>query len=165
MQQAPENGSAGTLAIGNWRRALPSGGCKWSLRGLFAGVLFSLLHLLNERFGLLLVGERECGGAVLEFECVEESTVLIVWEIIIDLLVPDHALPRRLQRCQYMSTPSSGNFHHPPRRQLFSARRSARRGRCRGLLPLGRLYMSIAGGLGRPRRVARQLRQGSCWRV
>lgn len=61
------------------------------------------MHLFDECFSLLLVGEGERGRTVLELECVEESTVLVVWEIIIDLLVPDYALSRRLQQCQYMS--------------------------------------------------------------
>lgn len=61
-------------------------------------MLLSLLHLLDKRLGLLFVREGESGGAIFELECVEEGAVLVVREIVIDLLVPDHALSRGLQR-------------------------------------------------------------------
>jgi hypothetical protein len=60
-------------------------------------MLFTLLHLLNERLGLFLVGERQTRGAVLELESMEESAVLVVREIIIDFLVPNHTLSSGLQ--------------------------------------------------------------------
>jgi hypothetical protein len=55
-------------------------------------MLLTLLHLLNERLGLFLVGERQTRRAVLELESMEERAVLVVREIIVDFLVPNHSL-------------------------------------------------------------------------
>ena len=66
------------------------------LLGLLAGILLSLLKLFDKGFGLLLVSKGEPSGAVFKFEGVEERPVLIVVEIIVDFLVPNHTFPSRL---------------------------------------------------------------------
>lgn len=100
MQQTTENGPAGDFSAGNGRRALPSSRGKWCLAGFFARMLLALLHLLDECLGLLLIGEGQTGGTVLELKCMEKSTVLVVGKMVVDLLVPDHALSSGLQASQ-----------------------------------------------------------------
>ena len=58
---------------------------------LFAGILFPLINLLFELLRLFLVDEREPRQAFLELERMEERSVLVVIEWIVDLLVPDDA--------------------------------------------------------------------------
>jgi hypothetical protein len=60
-------------------------------------MFLTLLHLLDERLGLFLVGERQARRAVLEFKGMEECAVLVVREVIVDLLVPNHALSSGLR--------------------------------------------------------------------
>lgn len=52
-------------------------------------MLLPLVHLLDESFSFLVVGERQTRGAVLQLECVKEYAILAVLEIIVDLLVPN----------------------------------------------------------------------------
>lgn len=68
-------------------------GCasEWCLAGSLAGVLFPIVHLLQELLGLLLVYERQAGQTLLELEGVEEDAVLVVAPGVEDLLVPDHS--------------------------------------------------------------------------
>lgn len=54
-----------------------------------AGVLFSLVHLLLELLGLLLVDETERCETFLQFECVEKGSVLVIAPRIEDLLIPN----------------------------------------------------------------------------
>lgn len=68
---------------------------------VLVGVLLAVVNLLLERLGLLLVGEREGCLAGLELEGVEEDTVLVVGEGVVELLVPDDAAVGGLQ---YIST-------------------------------------------------------------
>lgn len=65
--------------------------------GLFTCILLPLLQLLDEGFGLLLVGEGETSGAVLKFEAVEESAILVIGKVVVDLLIPNDTFPGRLQ--------------------------------------------------------------------
>lgn len=96
MDEAAEQGAAGALAVGHGGRALAARGREGGLPGLLAGVLLALVHLLDEGLGLLLVGEGQAGGALLELEGVEEGAVLVVGEALVDLLVPDDASSGRL---------------------------------------------------------------------
>lgn len=54
-------------------------------------VLLSLIHLLLELLGLLVVGEGEASQASFQFEGVEEDAVLVVGKALEYLLIPDHA--------------------------------------------------------------------------
>lgn len=55
-----------------------------------AGILFTVVHLLLELLGLLLVGKRQPRKAVLKLESVEEDTVLVVVPRVVNFLIPDH---------------------------------------------------------------------------
>lgn len=61
-----------------------------SLAGSLAGVLFPVVHLLEELLGLLLIHEGQAGQAFLELKGVEEDAVLVVIPSVEDLLVPNH---------------------------------------------------------------------------
>ena len=63
----------------------------------FAGILLPLVHLLLELSCFLLVHERETSQAFFEFKGVEECTILVVLEGVINLLVPDHSAVGRLK--------------------------------------------------------------------
>jgi hypothetical protein len=76
---------------------LSSGGREWCLFGLLAGEFLTLVHLLDEGFGFLLIGKGKSCRALFKLEGMEEGTVLIVVKAIIYLLVPDHASTGRLQ--------------------------------------------------------------------
>lgn len=70
-----------------------------------AGVLFSLVHLLLELLGLLLVDETERCETFLQFECVEKGSVLVIAPRIEDLLIPnDPAVGWLLQIYQKLLT-------------------------------------------------------------
>lgn len=58
------------------------------LAGSLAGVLFPVVHLLEELLGFLLVHEGQAGHAFLKLEGMEEDTVLVVAPSVEDLLVP-----------------------------------------------------------------------------
>lgn len=87
MQQAPEEGP---LTIGNRRRSLAARRSKGSLLSLFADSLLPFVHLLDESFRFLLVGERETSGAVFEFEGMEKGSILVIGEVVVEFLVPNH---------------------------------------------------------------------------
>lgn len=55
-------------------------------------VLVACLDFLVEAGRFLFIGKREAGHALLELECVEEGSVMVVPEAFIELLVPDYAL-------------------------------------------------------------------------
>jgi hypothetical protein len=55
------------------------------------GVLFAVVHLLLERLGLLLVGERKTCLTFFKFEAVKEDAILVVGKSVVYLLVPDDA--------------------------------------------------------------------------
>jgi hypothetical protein len=74
-------------------------------------MLLTLLHLLDERLGLFLVGERQPRRAVLELESMEESAVLVVREVIVDFLVPNHTLSSGLPGPEPMSATIIINLH------------------------------------------------------
>jgi hypothetical protein len=59
--------------------------------GVLVRILLAVIHLLLERLGLFLVAERQASKAVLQLKGVEEDTILVVGEGVIDLLVPYHA--------------------------------------------------------------------------
>lgn len=59
-------------------------------------MLLPLLYLLDEGFCLLLVGEGETSGAILKFEAVEESTVLVIRKVVVNLLIPNDTFSGRL---------------------------------------------------------------------
>lgn len=71
---------------------MSSGGCERSLFGFFAGFVLAVMHLSDEGLRLLVVGERKTGGAFLELERVKKGSVLVVGEIVVDLLIPNHTL-------------------------------------------------------------------------
>lgn len=75
----------------------PSSGSKRLGPRIFVGILLPFIHLLLESFRLFLVGEGQASHAVFKLEGVEEGSVLVVLEGIIDLLVPDYTAVRRLQ--------------------------------------------------------------------
>jgi hypothetical protein len=54
-------------------------------------VLFSLVHLLFELFGLLLIDKAQASQAFLEFKGMEESSILVVVPCVEDLLVPNNS--------------------------------------------------------------------------
>ena len=70
---------------------MASSGCERSLAGLFAGMFLALMHLLDKSLGLLFVDKGQAGGTGFEFECVKEGPILVVSEVVINLLIPDHA--------------------------------------------------------------------------
>lgn len=84
------------VAVGRSAASTAHGGAEGLVLGVLVGVLLAVVHLLLERLGLLLVGEREAGKAVLELKCVEEDAVLVVGEGVVDLLIPDDAPAGRL---------------------------------------------------------------------
>lgn len=96
MQQAPEQGPMHALSIGNRRRSLSSRGGEWSLFGIFADILLPFMYLLDECFGFLFVGEGKTSGTFFEFKGVKEGPILIIREVIVDFLVPNHTLCGRL---------------------------------------------------------------------
>lgn len=51
---------------------------KWICLGCFTGILLPLVHLLQEGLGFLLIHKGETCQAILEFEGVEKSPVLVV---------------------------------------------------------------------------------------
>lgn len=61
-------------------------------------ILLALVHLLLELLCFLLIGKRQTGQAVLELKGVEEGTVLVVLERVVDFLVPDDAAVGGLDR-------------------------------------------------------------------
>lgn len=70
-----------------WLCSASEGGCLCSS----TCVLFSLVHLLFELFGLLLIDEAQTSQAFLEFKCMEESSILVVVPRVEDLLIPDNS--------------------------------------------------------------------------
>jgi hypothetical protein len=87
VQQASEEGP---LSIGNRCRALSPRGGKGSLLGLFADSLLPFLYLLDESFRFLLIGKGETGGAVFEFEGMKKGSILVICEVVVEFLVPNH---------------------------------------------------------------------------
>lgn len=57
---------------------------------LFAGILFTVVHLLLELLRLLLVDKAQPGNAFFQLKGVEKRAVLVVAPRIEDFLVPDH---------------------------------------------------------------------------
>lgn len=70
---------------------------KWLVLCVLVCILLSFVHLLLELLGFLLICERQAGQTVLELEGVEEGTVLVVLEGVVDFLVPDDAAVRGLR--------------------------------------------------------------------
>lgn len=66
-------------------------GSKWLGPYVFACILLPLVHFLFELLSLPLVRERQACQAFFEFERMEEGSILVVSERIIDFLVPYHA--------------------------------------------------------------------------
>lgn len=54
-------------------------------------MFLALMHLFNKGLGFLLVDKGQAGGTGFELECMKEGSVLVVSEVVIDLLIPDHA--------------------------------------------------------------------------
>lgn len=76
----------------SWLGAAAKGGGS----GSTGGILLSLVHLLLELLGLLLVDKAQASEAFFELKGVEEGSVLVVGPRIEDLLVPnDAAIGRR----------------------------------------------------------------------
>lgn len=84
---------AAQQTVGLLRTRVRSGslGAKGLVAGVLVGVLLAVVHLLLEGAGLLLVGEGEGGQAAVDLKGVEEDAVLVVGELVVDLLVPQHA--------------------------------------------------------------------------
>ena len=55
----------------------------------FAGILFSVCHLLQELLSLLVVGKGETSNTILDLEAVKEDSVLAVTPLLVDFLVPE----------------------------------------------------------------------------
>lgn len=103
MQQAAKQRPS-YFPIGNGSRSLASSRCERSLAGLFAGMFLALMHLFDEGLGLLFVDKGQAGGTDFELECMKEGSILVVSEVVIDLLIPDHAPASGLHRtmhCQH----------------------------------------------------------------
>jgi heme/copper-type cytochrome/quinol oxidase subunit 4 len=64
---------------------------------VLVSILLAFVHLLLELLCFLLITKRQAGQTVLELECVEEGTVLVVLEGVVDFLVPDDAAVRGLR--------------------------------------------------------------------
>jgi heme/copper-type cytochrome/quinol oxidase subunit 4 len=64
---------------------------------VLVSVLLAFVHLLLELLCFLLIAKRQAGQTVLELEGVEEGTVLVVLERVVDFLVPDDAAVRGLR--------------------------------------------------------------------
>lgn len=72
-------------------------GCsEWLPLGVLVGILLPVVHLLPEGLCLLLICKRQAYQTLLDLEGVEEGSVLVVLEGIVDLLVPDHPAIGRL---------------------------------------------------------------------
>ena len=64
--------------------------------GVLVCILFTVVELLLERPGFLLVGKRQTSQTILEFKGMEEYTVLVVREGVVDLLIPYYTSGLRL---------------------------------------------------------------------
>ena len=60
-------------------------------------ILLAFVHLLLELLCFLFICKRQAGQTVLELKGVEEGSVLVVLEGIVDFLVPDDAAVRGLK--------------------------------------------------------------------
>jgi hypothetical protein len=60
-------------------------------------ILLTFIHLLLELLCFLLICKRQAGQTVLELKGVEEGSVLVVLEGVVDFLIPDNAAIRRLR--------------------------------------------------------------------
>lgn len=60
-------------------------------------ILLAFIHLLLELLCFLFICKRQTSQTVLELEGVEEGTVLVVLEGVIDFLVPDDTAVRGLE--------------------------------------------------------------------
>lgn len=56
--------------------------------GILVRVLLSLVHLLLEFLRFLVIRKAEASHTVLKLETVEEDTILVVLECVVDLLIP-----------------------------------------------------------------------------
>jgi hypothetical protein len=56
-----------------------------------ACILLTIRHLLEKLLGFLLIDKRQPSLTVLQLECMEESSVLVVCPFVIYLLVPDNS--------------------------------------------------------------------------
>lgn len=63
---------------------------------VLVSAFLTLVNLLLELLGLLLVGKRKPSYAVLELEGKEKDSVLVVRKRVVDFLIPDHTSARRL---------------------------------------------------------------------
>lgn len=77
------------FSVGQSSRRLYTCALKRCCFGAFAGIFLSIVHLLLEFLGFLLIYKGKSSEAVFELKGVEEGSVLIVVERVIDLLVPD----------------------------------------------------------------------------
>jgi hypothetical protein len=60
-------------------------------------ILLAFVHLLLELLCFLLISKRQAGQTILELKGMEEGSVLVVLEGVVDFLVPDDAAIRRLR--------------------------------------------------------------------
>ena len=70
---------------------------KWLVLCVLVCILLAFVHLLLELLGFLLICKRQTGKTILELEGVEEGTVLVILEGVVDFLVPDDAAIRGLR--------------------------------------------------------------------
>ena len=95
-KQSSQKTMSMTLAICGWSTC--SCCCaKWLVPRVLMSVLLAVIHLLLECLRLLLVCKRESRQTFFELETMEEDAILIVYEGIVYLLVPDDATVGRLQ--------------------------------------------------------------------
>lgn len=69
------------------------------------GVLLSVVHLLLEGFGFLFIDKTKASQAIFEFEGMEENSILVIRESVVDLLVPEYTAVGGLYPVSYRLTP------------------------------------------------------------
>jgi hypothetical protein len=84
------------LVTTSWLRTRAT---KWICLCCSRGILFSVIHLLQECLGLLFIHERQASHAIFGLESMEEGSILIVGESVIYFLIPNHPTVRWLVHC------------------------------------------------------------------
>jgi hypothetical protein len=77
------------LSIRRWSSGPDAIRPEWSSLCTLAGILLSVIHSFFKLFCFLLIHERQARKAVLELERVEERSILVVCESLVNFLIPD----------------------------------------------------------------------------
>jgi len=83
MSMAAKYASQYPMLVAGWRIST-----EWVQLRCFTGIFFAICHFLEESLGLLFIREGKSGQALLDFEAVEENTILVVRPVLINFLVP-----------------------------------------------------------------------------